>query len=77
MPDGICGAEDYLMLQLRLTKGLNLAAYQALYGIVFTATQLKFIDQCVRAGYATFDGKTLALTPSGLLMQNAILVELL
>ncbi|MFI3169780.1 MAG: radical SAM family heme chaperone HemW [Faecalibacterium sp.] len=77
IPDGACGAEDYLMLQLRLTKGLDCKAYQALYGKTFTPAQQKFIAQCVAAGYATFDGDILALTPSGLLMQNAILVELL
>ena len=27
--DGNCGAEDYLILQLRLRKGLDLAAYKA------------------------------------------------
>lgn len=65
------------MLQLRLTKGLDCKAYHALYGKTFTPAQQKFIAQCVAAGYATFDGDILALTPSGLLMQNAILVELL
>ncbi len=76
-PDGSCGAEDYLMLQLRLTKGLDCKAYKALYGKTFTPTQEQFIAQCVAAGYARYDGDILALTPSGLLMQNAILVELL
>ncbi len=76
-PDGTCGAEDYLMLQLRLTKGLDCAAYQTLYGKAFTPAQERFLAQCVQAGYAHYDGNTLALTPSGLLMQNAILVDLL
>lgn len=76
-PDGVCGAEDYLMLQLRLNKGLDCTAYHTLYGKAFTPAQERFIAQCVAAGYARYDGNTLALTPSGLLMQNAILVELL
>ncbi len=76
-PDGVCGAEDYLMLQLRLTKGLDCRAYAAQFGVVFTEAQQRFIAQCVDAGYATYDGDTLALTPSGLLIQNSILVELL
>ena len=33
--DGGCGAEDYLILQLRLRKGLDLAAYKARYGKEF------------------------------------------
>ena len=75
--DGSCGAEDYLILQLRLRKGLDLEAYKALYGKQFSAAQLAFVQNCVRAGYATFDGRTLALTPAGLIVQNSILAQLL
>ena len=75
--DGGCGAEDYLILQLRLRKGLDLAAYKARYGKEFSTTQLAFVKNCVKSGYATFDGSTLALTPAGLIVQNSILAELL
>lgn len=75
--DGSCGAEDYLILQLRLRKGLNLEAYKKLYGKEFSTAQLAFVQNCVKAGYANFDGKTLALTPAGLIVQNTILAELL
>lgn len=75
--DGGCGAEDYLMLQLRLTKGLDLDAYKRRYGREFSARQRKFVENCVRSGYARFDGHTLALTPAGMIVQNSILVELL
>ena len=75
--DGGCGAEDYLILQLRLRKGLNLEAYKNLYGKEFSTAQLAFVQNCVKAGYANFDGKTLALTPAGLIVQNTILAELL
>jgi len=75
--DGGCGAEDYLILQLRLRKGLDLAAYKARYGKEFSTAQLAFVKNCVKSGYATFDGSTLALTPAGLIVQNSILAELL
>ena len=75
--DGGCGAEDYLILQLRLRKGLNLAEYKAKYGAEFSTRQLAFVQNCVKSGYARFDGKTLALTPAGLIVQNSILAELL
>ena len=75
--DGGCGAEDYLILQLRLRKGLNLAEYKAKFGIEFSTRQLAFVQNCVKSGYARFDGKTLSLTPSGLIVQNSILAELL
>ena len=75
--DGSCGAEDYLILQLRLRKGLSLDAYKKLYGKEFSTAQLTFVQNCVRAGYASFDGRTLALTPAGLIVQNSILAQLL
>ena len=75
--DGSCGAEDYLILQLRLRRGLSLDAYKRLYGKEFSTAQLAFVQNCVRAGYASFDGHTLALTPAGLIVQNSILAQLL
>ena len=75
--DGSCGAEDYLILQLRLRKGLSLDKYKQLYGKEFSTAQLAFVQNCVKAGYAEFDGRTLALTPAGLIVQNSILAQLL
>ena len=75
--DGSCGAEDYLILQLRLRKGLSLDSYKRLYGREFSTAQLAFVENCVKAGYAEFDGRTLALTPAGLIVQNSILAQLL
>lgn len=75
--DGGCGAEDYLILQLRLRKGLSLDEYKKRYGREFSTSQLAFVKNCVKSGYANFDGHTLALTPAGLIVQNSILAELL
>lgn len=75
--DGGCGAEDFLMLQLRLTRGMRLAEYRARGGRCFTPAQLAFIERLKEHGYARFDGETLALTPAGLIVQNSILAELL
>ena len=38
---------------------------------------MKFIEQCFRAGYAALQGDVLAITPTGLIIQNSILRELL
>lgn len=76
-PEGVCDAEDYLMLRLRLTEGLDTAEYQARGGKPFTRRQLTFLDRCAARGYARWDGRTLALTPAGMVVQNAILTELL
>ena len=43
----------------------------------FSTSQLAFVKNCVKSGYANFDGHTLALTPAGLIVQNSILAELL
>lgn len=63
-------------MQLRLTSGLSLAEYNRRGG-QFTAAQLAFMRQCVQHGYATFDEHTFRLTPAGMVVQNAILTELL
>ena len=47
------------------------------WGRQFTSGQLAYIRQLAAHGYARCDGRTLALTPSGLLVQNTILAELL
>jgi len=75
--DGGCDATDFLLMQLRLTSGLSLPEYIARGGAPFTARQQAFIRQCAAHGYAAFDGTTLRLTPAGMVVQNAILEELL
>ena len=78
----IVQAERYLdlmktFLQLRLRKGLNLDEYKKRYGRELSTAQRAFVQNCVKSGYASFDGRTLALTPAGLIVQNSILAELL
>ena len=76
-PEGPCNAEDYLIMQLRLCSGLNLAEYTARYGIRFTDSQMAFLRQCAASGYAVLENDTLRLTPTGMIVQNAILEELI
>lgn len=75
--DGGCGVEDFLILQLRLSTGLSLTRLSEKFGIRFSEKQLRFIDRCVKAGYARFDGETLRLTSHGMIIQNSILCGLL
>lgn len=75
--DGGCGAEDYILLQLRLTSGLDLNALKSKYNVEFSQKQLRFVEKCVDAGYARFQNGVLSLTPAGLIIQNSILCELL
>lgn len=75
-PEGDCTAEDFLLMQLRLRTGLNLPQYAARGGQL-TAAQRAFMRQCVAHGYAVWQDDTFALTPQGLVVQNAILEELI
>ena len=76
-PDGDCGAEDYLILQLRLSAGLDLAEYRRRGGPAFTPHQRAFLSHCQQAGYLTLTPGRLTLTPLGMIVQNAILEELI
>ena len=76
-PDGGCGAEDYLILQLRLASGLDLAEYRRRGGPDFTPRQRAFLAHCQQAGYLTLTPQRLTLTPLGMIVQNAILEELI
>ena len=76
-PDGGCGAEDYLILQLRLSSGLDLAEYRRRGGPDFTPRQRAFLAHCQQAGYLTLTPQRLTLTPLGMIVQNAILEELI
>lgn len=77
VPDGGCGAEDYLILQLRLSTGLDLAEYRRRGGAAFTPHQLAFLERCAQAGYLTLTPRRLTLTPLGMIVQNSILEELI
>ena len=74
--EGDCTSEDYLLMQLRLVSGLHIPAY-ARRGGRFTAAQRVFMRQCVGHGYAVWDGEVFRLTPAGMVVQNAILEELM
>ena len=75
-PQGECTAEDYIMLQLRLSRGLSLSALRARYGVSFSSEKLRFLQTLAEHGLAVFDGSVLRLTPRGMLVQNSILCEL-
>lgn len=75
--DGECTAEDFILLQLRLAKGLSLAQLKEQWGVSFTTAQLAFLRQCEKNGLAQLDDGRIRLTPQGLLVQNSILCRLI
>ena len=74
--EGVCDAEDFLLMQLRLNAGLDLDEY-ARRGGHFTPAQMAFLRQCAAHGYAVLEPGRVRLTPAGMIVQNAILEELL
>lgn len=77
IPDGGCTAEDFIMLQLRLNKGLNLAVLKSRWGYAFSQKQVDFLKQCEKAGYAAISEADVTLTKQGMLLQNSILARLI
>lgn len=77
VPDGSCTAEDFIMLQLRLNKGLDLNELKSQWRYELSHQQIAFLKQCQRAGYAAICGNSIALTKQGMLLQNSILARLI
>ncbi len=70
-------AEDYIMLQLRLNKGLSLKALGNKFGISATNKLNSVCNMLKKAQYLTYTDNIIALTPKGMLLQNSILYEIL
>lgn len=66
-----CTPQERIMLGLRLTEGIDLADFPELRGGIE-----KKLPALENAGYCTFDGQRLSLTPRGMLMSNAIIGHL-
>jgi oxygen-independent coproporphyrinogen-3 oxidase len=75
--DGPAGDfEEYAMLRLRLTRGLDLAEAGRLYGVDKEALKQKALPYVGR-GLARLEGEVLSLTPEGFLISNTIISSLL
>lgn len=70
------GAEEYITLSLRLTKGLELAKLEA-QGTPLSADAAAFIEAVCRAGQGRLENGVFSLTPSGFLVSNEITARLL
>lgn len=67
---------EWLMLSLRLTRGLDPEAWEERFGRPFTPF-LPFLEHCRAAGYAVREGGRWRLTPRGFLVSNPIIGALL
>lgn len=67
---------EWLMLSLRLVRGLDPAEYEARFNRSFERF-LPFLRRCREAGYAVREAERWLLTPRGFLVSNQIIGELL
>lgn len=70
-------AFETLMLGLRLTRGIDRAAFRERFGYDCAVRFRPLLARWIRAGLARLTGERLALTAAGLDVQNALLVELM
>ena len=75
--DGGCNVWDYIILRLRLIRGLDLKLLKERFEMELSPRQMAFLRQCEAAGYARFQGSIVSLTPRGMIIQNTILTQLM
>ena len=69
--------EEYIMLSLRLSKGLNLTALKEKYSDAPIERIIKKASFLKEKGLINFDGNTISLTENGFLLSNNIITELM
>lgn len=70
-------SEEYIMLKIRLRKGLSLSELKKLYGekpLIKIKEKAPFLKE---QGLIDFDGEKLALTRKGYLLSNSVICELI
>ena len=69
--------DEYVMLRLRLTDGVEKAAFRARFAADFDALYAHRAAPFVAAGLLLDDGERIAFTPRGFDLSNAVLCELI
>lgn len=77
LAEGPVTFEDFVMLRLRLSAGLNLDDLYELYKRKLNQRSVSFIVSCSRQNLLSFDGHTVRLTIKGMLVSNAIIAGIL
>ena len=70
-------SEEYIMLRLRLKKGLDIQELISIYGEEAAKNIIKKAPLFKEQGLVSFDGKKLSLTRKGFLLSNSIISELI
>lgn len=75
--DGKGGDEqEYIMLSLRLTEGIDFAKYEKRYGKAFPQSIIEKAERLHKAGLLTADSEGIRLNEKGFLLSNTIIAEL-
>ena len=75
--EGDVSAEDYIMLRLRTTEGLDLEELYSKYKYKLGIQKQALIERYQRGGFLREEGNVIALTVKGMLVSNAIIVDLI
>ena len=68
---------EYVMMRMRLSEGISLSEYEALFGEPFTKGREEKLSQYEEAGFVRRDGDRLAFTDKGMYVSNTLLSRLL
>lgn len=68
---------EYIMLNLRLAKGISLSDYRSRFALDFIRENREFINLLHSKGLIRIENDTLALTEQGFYVSNSILAELI
>lgn len=75
--DSEASAYEFIMLGLRLKRGISISEYKSLFLSDFLTGREEKIKSFISGGYMTFDGDRIALTEKGFYVSNTILTDLL
>ena len=76
--DGTGGdEEEFIMLSLRLAQGLDFDEYKKRFGREIPESLIKTADKYIKAGLMKKSENSIAFTPKGFLVSNAIISELI
>ncbi len=76
--DGFGGnKEEYIMLKLRLTEGINLDEYKKVFGENVSKDFFNKIDLYSKSGYMNYNNNKISFTSKGFLVSNSIISDLI
>lgn len=78
LDDGFGGdSEEYIMLRLRLSEGLNFKEYEEKFSEKISQVRIETMRKYEKVGLVIIDDKGMRLTPKGFLVSNGIIGELI